>query len=274
MSGDLERLIYSCISRYLGGGTGHVGGNHYYERHGIVTSYDPQKYLAKVTYMPEGQESGWLPIETGHIGNDYGVAIGLQPGDGKKTGDQVIVRYQEGDLESGKIVQRVHSDNEKPPTVQSGEIVLWSKFKKSRNKTELGDETTDTGGTAGDYEPEGAQGGSGQQIYLKNDGSITWTDGNGGTFLFDGKGNATLTCNDLTFKVNGKWISDIAQVLTMIAQGDAGIKSSSNIEVKAGGTAGIDGGAKVVVQGGGDVSDGSVTPAGDQPPLPAFEVLP
>src|SRR5258707_484899 len=95
----------------------------YVERHGLVTSYDPEKYLAKVTFQPEGQESGWLPIETAHIGKGYGIAVGLQPGSGsgikgqqqgdenqnsstgQATGDQVIVRYQEGDIESGKIVQ-------------------------------------------------------------------------------------------------------------------------------------------------------------------------
>jgi hypothetical protein len=29
-----------------------------------------------------GQESGWLPIETGLIGAGYGIASGLTPGDG------------------------------------------------------------------------------------------------------------------------------------------------------------------------------------------------
>lgn len=127
----------------------------YVERHGLVTSYDPKTHLAKVTFQPEGQESGWLPIETGHIGNGFGIAIGLTPGSGKgsgqggagggtngsansggggdgssaqqEQGDQVIVRYQEGDIESGKIVQRVHSDKDKPPEVQSGEMVFWHK---------------------------------------------------------------------------------------------------------------------------------------------------
>jgi phage baseplate assembly protein gpV len=120
--GGIEQLILSTIERWWAG--------RYSERHGLVTSYDPQKYLSKVTFMPEGQESGWLPVETGHIGDGYGIAIGLTPGDGKATGDQVIVRYQEGDFESGKIVQRVHSDKEKPPTVQSGEMAIYTSGKK------------------------------------------------------------------------------------------------------------------------------------------------
>jgi len=147
--GDLENMILSTVERVLAG--------RYSERHALVTSYDPEKYLAKVTFMPEGQESGWLPIETGHIGNGFGIAIGLTPGDGKKTGDQVIVRYQEGDFESGKIVQRVHSDKEKPPKVESGEMVFWHE--------------------------------KGAKIFFAKDGSLTMQDGNGASYKLDGKGN-------------------------------------------------------------------------------------
>jgi len=241
MSGDLEGLIFACIDRYLGGGTGNVGGNRYHERHGIVTSYDPGRYLAKVTFMPEGQESGWLPIETSHIGNDYGVAIGLQPGDGKKSGDQVIVRYQEGDLESGKIVQRVHSDDEKPPTVQSGEIVLWSKFKKSTGHSSLGDDTTDTGEGGDDDEvAAGGQGGTGQQIYFKNDGSIAFTDGNGATITLDGKGNIAVTCKKFTVNATDdlKLISAANALLKgassiLYATGSAFIRALTSINAKS-----------------------------------------
>ena len=73
--GDLERMIQHVIERLMAG--------RYTERHGLVTSYDPDKHLAKVTFQPEGQESGWLPIETGHIGNGFGIAIGLTPGSGQ-----------------------------------------------------------------------------------------------------------------------------------------------------------------------------------------------
>lgn len=282
MSGDLARLVYSLIEAYHNGGTGSVGGNRYHERHGMVTSYDPERYLAKVMYQPEGQESGWLPIESGHIGESYGIAVGLEPGDGKSTGDQVIVRYQEGDLESGKIVQRVHSDNEKPPTVQSGELVIWTKFKKSQGKSGLSDDSTEAGSSAESDEPEGGQGGSGQQIYLNKDGSLTLTDGNGATEVFDGNGNITLTCKNFTLNASetiietaGKNIQvDATGTITEIAGGDFGIKGGGNVEVKAAKILGVDGGANVTVQGGGSVTDGSVTPPKDNPPLPKFLVLP
>lgn len=253
--GDLERLIYNLIDRYMSGGTGHVGGSHYHERHGMVTSYDPERYLAKVMLQPEGQESGWLGIETGHIGENYGVAIGLQPGDGKSTGDQVIVRFQEGDLESGKIVQRIHSDDEKPPTVQSGEIVMWSKFKQSTGNSGLGDDTTDGGAGADNDQASGGQGGSGQQFYFKADGSLVSTDGNGATITLDGNGNIHIACKK--FIVNGT---------------DIGLKGSGTIEVRAGSKLGLDSDAAVVVQGKGDVSTSSVTAPADQPQIDPFEV--
>ncbi|SHG92119.1 hypothetical protein [Bradyrhizobium erythrophlei] len=167
---DLEDRVLAIVERWY--------ASRYSERHGLVTAYDPVNYLAKVAFMPEGQESGWLPIETGHVGNSYGVAVGLQPGDGKKTGDQVVVRFQEGDVESGKIVQRVHSDSDTPPAVQSGEMVMWTKFQNS-------------GG--GSDSAQGGQGGTGQKIYFKNDGSLTSEDGNGAVTVHDGQGNVTVT---------------------------------------------------------------------------------
>jgi hypothetical protein len=186
--GDLENLILSTVERVLAGRRS--------ERHGLVTSYDPKKYLAKVTFQPEGQESGWLPIETGHIGQGYGIAIGLQPGSGsgmqgqqqgdsgqtssQSTGDQVIVRYQEGDFESGKIVQRVHSDKDTPPPAKSGEIVIWTKFKQDQNP---GPDAADTGQSNS----------HGQQIFFKNDSSLSHTDGSGAVIVMDGKGSITVS---------------------------------------------------------------------------------
>lgn len=188
----------------------------YSERHGLVTAYDPTNHLGKVTFQPEGQESGWLPIETGHIGNTYGIAVGLQPGDGKTTGDQVVVRYQEGDFESGKIVQRVHSDADVPPTVQSGEMVLWTKFQKS-------------GG--GQDSAQGAQGGTGQKIYLKNDGSITFEDGNGATLAFDGQGNVTLQANQITVTAAKPMVVNAQDTLTVNGSKTVTINGTQDITV-------------------------------------------
>jgi hypothetical protein len=247
--GDLRDTILGLVEEWWAG--------RYNERHGLVTSYDPKKYLAKVTYQPDGQESGWLPIETGHIGESYGILIGLQPGKGgvndkgqggqsgpqqNNQGDQVIVRFQEGDFEGGKIVQRVHSDQDKPPEVQSGEMLFWAKFQKS-------------GGPKPDS-ADGGQGGTGQQIYFKNDGSLTMTDGNGATIKCDGKGNVIIDC----------------KTFTVVAQNDAGIKGGGNVVVKAGSKLGIEAGSEAVWQDGqGDVSDGKVTAPGSAPSTPSFQ---
>jgi hypothetical protein len=137
-SEKMEHYVARIVERIIAG--------RYSERHALVTSYDPKNYRAKVTFQPGGQTSGWLPIETGHIGNGYGMAVGLEAGDGKKTGDQVICRFQENDFECAKIVQRVHSDKDKPPgPVESGEWVMWTKW--------------------------------GQQIRFNKDGSLTFKTG-------------------------------------------------------------------------------------------------
>lgn len=179
-------------------GTRNLMTGRFSEVHALVTSYDPQNYLAKVTYMPEGQQSGWLPIETGHVGSGYGIAIGLQTGNGgtqaggvdggaasggsgsQQQGDQVIVRFQEGDFESGKIVQRVHSKDDNPPQAQSGEMIFWTVFKQDDDAGQ-------------DSAPSGQSQSDGQTIYFKNDGSISTTDGGGAIRTMDGKGNYTVT---------------------------------------------------------------------------------
>jgi phage baseplate assembly protein gpV len=164
MSDDLENIVFRMIERWMAA--------RYSERHGLVTSYDPTNHLAKVTFQPDGQESGWLPIETGHVGNGFGIAIGLTPGDGNASGDQVIVRYQEGDFESGKIVQRVHSDTDKPPMAQSGEIVIQHQ--------------------------------KGGKIFCAASGQVTVQDGGGGSLMYDGSGNIAVTgVSTITMKVGG-----------------------------------------------------------------------
>jgi len=225
MSGDLENLILSTIERYM--------ASRYSERHGLVTSYDPERYLAKVTFQPEGQESGWLPIETGHIGNGFGIAVGLQPGDGKQSGDQVIVRYQEGDFESGKIVQRVHSDNDRPPTVQSGEMVFWTRFQKTATQQSgLSDDTTDpTSGS--EQDASSGQQGSGQQIFFKNDGSITFMDGAGSTLVMDGKGNYSITCQNMTETINQNHSTTVSgnRSLSMKGSDTVSIGKTKNVSI-------------------------------------------
>lgn len=147
MADDLENMIFRCIDRYMAG--------RHSKRYGVVTSWDPVNHLAKVTYQPEGQESGWLQVQTMAAGNGYGHMSGLS------VGDQVEITHQEGEFETGAITSRVHSTQATPPTVQSGEELIQTPW--------------------------------GQKLLLAKDGSSTITDQSGATLKFDGSGNITIS---------------------------------------------------------------------------------
>jgi uncharacterized protein involved in type VI secretion and phage assembly len=59
--------------------------------------------------MPEGVETGWLPIASQHIGNGYGLFWG------PNIGDPVEFGYQEADVDTPRIMGRLHSDTQSPP---------------------------------------------------------------------------------------------------------------------------------------------------------------
>lgn len=155
---DMENLIFKCIERFMAGRKT--------KRYGVVTSWDAKNHRAKVNFMPEGNESGWIPVQAMHSGNGFGLMTGLTPGDGKSTGDLVEIHYQEGDYEVGQIAGRVHNDQDKPPQVESGEMLLqhqsgaYIKFDKNGVLT--------------------VHGSGGSSTVHAADGSITHTDGAGG----------------------------------------------------------------------------------------------
>lgn len=151
MMHEILDLIQHEVQRAIAG--------RYSKRYGLVTSYDSDKHLAKVTMQPEGQESGWLPIRTSHIGNGWGMAIGLT------EGDQVELTPQEGDVESLAITGVVHSEQDKPPTVQSGEVLIKHK--------------------------------DGASIKFAASGSATLTDKSGASVVMDGSGQTTMTSTNI-----------------------------------------------------------------------------
>ena len=191
----LENFIFRCIQRYMAG--------RYTERHGLVSSYDPKTHRVKVLLQPEGFESGWLDIETEHGGYDpdtkksYGILAGPRVGSADKPGDQVIVRLQEGDFESGKMVARLFSDTDKPPEVQSGEVMLLHV--------------------------------SGATVFLDKNGQTTVTDKEGNSsIVMDGKGNITIKAGSSgTMALNAKTMNLTADNITLkgaVALGDQGGK--------------------------------------------------
>ena len=107
MNNELRNFIHHEIERHL--------ADRKSKRVGLVTSYDPKTHSAKVKLQPSGQETGWIPIARQHMGNGWGLAIGLTPGDGDTTGDQVEVTHHDGDLDAGRITGMYHSDQDQPP---------------------------------------------------------------------------------------------------------------------------------------------------------------
>jgi phage baseplate assembly protein gpV len=128
-------------------------------RYATVTAYDPDNHLVKAQIQPEGHETAWMPIITDHIGNGFGVLMG------PKIGDQIEVSFQEGDPSSPRMIGRVFSDKEKPPRVESGEILV---------KHELGG-----------------------FLFFDKDGHLTIQDKAGSKIVFDGSGKVTITATTL-----------------------------------------------------------------------------
>ena len=87
-------------------------------RMALVTSYDATTGTAKVKLQPEGIQTGWLPVLSPWIGSGWGMIASLA------VGDQVFVEPQEGDAEHGVITGRCWSDQQLPPGIADGEIML------------------------------------------------------------------------------------------------------------------------------------------------------
>ena len=88
------------------------------EAYGTVTSYDPDSHSVKVMVQPDGTETGWIRVGEQHIGNGWGILSGLQ------INDQVKLSIVKGDINNATISGRVHSDQDKPPKVEAGEMIL------------------------------------------------------------------------------------------------------------------------------------------------------
>ena len=114
MMDDIFNFIHREIDRRVTGKQS--------RRLGEVTSYDKKAHAVKLKIQPEGHETGWVPLNVIGVGNKWGVVIGAE------VGDQYEADFQEGDFEVGRITARVHSDEQKPPEVESGEIAHVTHF--------------------------------------------------------------------------------------------------------------------------------------------------
>lgn len=90
-------------------------------RCGIVDSYDPATYSVKVLLQPANVPTGWIPIASCYVGNEWGMQVG------PTIGDAVILQAQEGGGDAAMVVGSMFNDVERPMNVPSGE--LWIKHK-------------------------------------------------------------------------------------------------------------------------------------------------
>jgi phage baseplate assembly protein V len=87
-------------------------------RYGIVSSFDPKRYCAKVKLQPSGKETGWLPVGTPWAGNGWGL---FAP---PPIGTLVKLEFPEGVTDVGVITASFYNDQDRPLSVEVGEIWL------------------------------------------------------------------------------------------------------------------------------------------------------
>lgn len=186
---------------------------------GLISAYDPDKYAVKVRLMPEDIETAWIPMLVEHVGNEFGVLIGPE------IDDQVLIGFADGDRDAPYIIARLHSDEDKPPRVEAGEILVMHKSKgfvkidkketitvqhKKKHRTIISDE--DGVAKVTTFLATNDDGDQGHSMVLENDGSepkvsLTHVAGHtlamdntrcslknkdGSLFTFEGGGVATL----------------------------------------------------------------------------------
>lgn len=121
----------------------------------IVDSYDGTTHRVKVKLQPEGTLSGWMQIETATIG------LLIAP----NIGDPGWIEFHENDRRAGVFVASAHNNAKPPPLkISAGEFFYQ-------------------------------QPGTNSSLYIKNDGSVTWTDKAGTIIQGDGQGNANVTAS-------------------------------------------------------------------------------
>ena len=120
-------------------------------RKGVVQSYNPANYTARVLVQPEGNLSGWLPIRALTGGNGWGVVVGLVPG------MQVSVEPQEGDPGSLEITGIVfaYQGGVVPPPVPAGEIWVVNETGDYVKLTATGIQSFGTWSHTGDFRATG-----------------------------------------------------------------------------------------------------------------------
>lgn len=85
-------------------------------RIGIVDAYDSNYYACKVRIQPEDVLSGWLPVQSLWVGNNWGLFCP------PSIGDVVDVHFHEGSSTAAYVALRWFNDRARPLPTPSGEF--------------------------------------------------------------------------------------------------------------------------------------------------------
>jgi uncharacterized protein involved in type VI secretion and phage assembly len=147
-------------------------------KYGVITAYNPANYTVKVQLLPEGIETGFIPLEAVWVGNNLGAVFG--PG----IGDSVRLSFIEGSVQATVVSGRFFNNGAAAPLVLSGQAAIVDSM--------------------------------GSYVRLNNDGTITLGASSGitsttpllkqvGNFEVDGTAHFTgQATSDVDFLSNGK----------------------------------------------------------------------
>lgn len=113
MKSKLENTIRLQVARVLARWFG--------SRIGVITSYDPNRHAVKVTYQPDGIQSGWMPLAAAWVGNNWGLFAA------PVLGQTIKVSFLEWALDAPIAELRLYNTANQPLAVQAGEFWLVHK---------------------------------------------------------------------------------------------------------------------------------------------------
>jgi phage baseplate assembly protein gpV len=87
-------------------------------KYGNITAYNPNNYTVKVMLQPEGIETGFVPLATIWVGNNFGAVFG------PNIGDAVKLDFIDGSVQATVVSGRFYNVTALPPQVQSGQAAL------------------------------------------------------------------------------------------------------------------------------------------------------
>lgn len=181
-------------------------------RIGKIIAYDPNTFSVRVEVQPFGEATGWMPLGSPWVGNNWGAFFA------PSIGDEVVVNFQEGLLEAGLVSARLFTDASPPLQVPAGEAWLvhssGSSLKfKTDGSVELVSASKLNITVTGD-------------VTLNVQGAVNATVSNGMTLLGDLTVNGVLTTAG--FACTGAAFPGVSSVATFA------IEIDSSVDVKVG----------------------------------------